>query len=142
MVKWEWYYNDSRLGKGQILILPTLCCSPICLASFLMEVLQSLMFTMLTSLPLSSPAGCPYDGMRYYNISKNQCAPCTGTCDKLIVPCPAICRSGCACPPGTVLHEEECIPTEECPKKGKTTYDQGKTGRCDCHILVCHLTIT
>ena len=20
MVKWEWYYNDSRLGKGQILI--------------------------------------------------------------------------------------------------------------------------
>ena len=80
-------------------------------------MLHSLVVSML-SVP--SPAGCPYEGMRYYDISKSQCAPCTGTCEQPNVPCPLVCRSGCGCPPGTVLHEGECIPTEECPKKGET----------------------
>ena len=75
---------------------------------------------MVSMLSVSSPAGCPYEGMRYYDIARRQCAPCTGTCEEPLVPCPWICRSGCACPTGTVLHEEMCIPTEECPKKGET----------------------
>ena len=82
---------------------------------------------------LSAPAGCPYEGMRYYDISRDECAPCFGTCEEPNVACPAICRSGCACPPGTVLHEEQCIPTEECPKKGKTHH----TCIYNCHISVC-----
>ena len=87
------------------------------------------------AVSVSSPAGCPFEGMRYYNASDNECAPCFGTCDRLIVPCPAICRSGCACPPGTVLHERRCIPVTECPKKGETPYNRGQTSRCDCNTL-------
>ena len=81
--------------------------------SFSESMLQSLVVSML-SVP--SPAGCPYEGMRYYDVSKDQCAPCTGTCEQPNVPCPRICRSGCGCPPGTVLHEGECVDTAECSK--------------------------
>ena len=64
--------------------------------------------------------------MRYYDISRDECAPCFGTCEEPNVPCPLICRSGCACPPGTVLHEEECINVTEC-SKGES---------CDCHMTI------
>ena len=83
------------------------------LLSPLMIMLDSLIVKVL---PLSSPAGCPYEGMRYYDVSEGECAPCFGTCEEPNVPCPLICRSGCACPPGTVLHEGECINVTECSK--------------------------
>ena len=88
-----------------------------CIASVIIAILDYYM------LSVPSPAGCPYEGMRYYDASKGQCAPCTGTCEEPNVPCPRICRSGCACPPGTVLHEGECTPKEECPEKGETPYE-------------------
>ena len=97
------------------------------------------------SPPLSSLAGCPYEGMRYYDISRDECAPCFGTCDEPNVPCPRICRSGCACPPGTVLHEEQCIPTEECPKKGKThmyLFYNCHISVSATHMAICHRTLT
>ena len=99
------------------------CCGELCLLLILFRKhpAKSLVVSLLS---LSSPAGCPYEGMRYYDISRDQCAPCTGTCEEPNVPCPAICRSGCACPPGTVLHEGECISVTECPK--------GES--CDCHM--------
>ena len=76
-------------------------------------------YTMLPMPIYTPPAGCPYDGMRFYNASEHECAPCTGTCEEPNPICPLVCRSGCACPHGTVLHEGECIPEEECPKKGE-----------------------
>ena len=72
-------------------------------------MLPSLVVSMLSA---SSPAGCPYEGMKYY--AKLECAPCTGTCEEPLVPCPLICRSGCACPTGTVLHEGKCIDVTQC----------------------------
>jgi len=96
-------------------------------------VLQSLVVSLL---PLSSPAGCPYEGMRYYDISRDECAPCFGTCEEPNVPCPAICRSGCACPPGTVLHEGECIAVTECPK-GELLAPTNA-----CHLPLFRITIT
>ena len=100
-------------------------------------MLHSLVVSML-SVP--SPAGCPYEGMRYYNVSELECAPCTGTCEELNPACALVCKSGCACPPGTVLHEGECIPTGECPKKGETN----KTSRHDTSLLFndCHMTVS
>ena len=90
------------------------------------SMLQSLVVSILS---VHSPAGCPYEGMRYYDVEKYECAPCTGTCEEPNPICPLVCRSGCACPRGTVLHEGECIPTEECPKKGETMTEARQASR-------------
>ena len=86
---------------------------------------------------VSSLAGCPYKGMRYY--IQGECAPCFGTCEEPNVPCPLICGPGCACPPGTVLHEGECIPTEKCPKKdiGETSKEAGQTNLRQVYRTAC-----
>ena len=89
----------------------------------------------------SSLAGCPYEGMRYYDVSEGECAPCFGTCEEPNVACPAICRSGCACPPGTVLHEGECIPTEEC-LIGETSKKAGQTNLRQGYKSLCHMCVT
>ena len=44
------------------------------------------------------------------------CAPCDGTCENPIVPCPAICKPGCACPIGQVIKDgKKCVNKTECP---------------------------
>ncbi|XP_064091141.1 BMP-binding endothelial regulator protein-like [Macrobrachium nipponense] len=60
---------------------------------------------------------CPH-GAEYM-----ECAPpCRPTCRN---PNPNLdcytrrCREGCFCPPKTVLHRGTCIPTEDCPNKGR-----------------------
>ena len=94
------------------------------------HLLQTMPSPLVVSmLSVSSPAGCPYEGMKYYDVAKDECAPCTGTCEEPLVPCPRICRSGCACPPGTVLHEGKCVDVAECPK--------GEL--CDCHMTAVEL---
>ena len=52
---------------------------------------------------------CPIEGQKFH-----ECAPCEATCDNPNPPCPKICRPGCACPVGMVLHEGKCIPTTDC----------------------------
>ena len=89
-------------------------------------IIVIVIITVVSMLSISSPAGCPYEGMKYYDVAKDECAPCTGTCEEPLVPCPFTCRSGCACPPGTVLHEETCIPMKECPQKSEAPSRQDK----------------
>ena len=89
-------------------------------------MLDSLVVSML-SVP--SPAGCPYEGMRYYDIDNYECAPCTGTCEEPNPICPLVCRSGCGCPPGTVLHEGECVDETECPRGESCDYHM-TAGNC------------
>ena len=63
--------------------------------------------------------GCPIQGQRYFNASKGECVPCTGTCEDTSPICTRECRSGCGCPTGTVLDEENnrCIHPRTCPRK-------------------------
>ena len=95
------------------------CCGELCSAFLRAHAVQSLVVSML-SVP--SPAGCPYEGMRYYDIDNYECAPCTGTCEEPNPICPLVCRSGCACPRGTVLHEGECVDETECPRGESCDY--------------------
>ena len=42
-------------------------------------------------------------------------SPCPQTCDGMNIPsghlfCPAVCLRDCFCPPGTILHQDQCIP--------------------------------
>ena len=54
---------------------------------------------------------CPIQGQIFYH----DCAPCDGTCENPIVPCPAICRPGCACPRGQVIKDgKKCVNLKEC----------------------------
>ena len=55
-------------------------------------------------------AACPIKGQKY-----SECKGCDGTCEEPFVPCPAVCRPGCSCPPDTVVHEGLCIPLDDCP---------------------------
>ena len=74
-----------------------------------------------------TPSECPVEGQEYYD-GVNTCVPCTGTCEEPEVACPAVCRSGCGCPVGTVLDEEAnaCVNLTDCPK--------GKSH--DCHMTL------
>ena len=61
--------------------------------------------------PVDCPVTCPIEGQQYF-----QCAPCEATCNLRNPACPRICRPGCACPVGTVLHEGKCISIDMCPE--------------------------
>ena len=61
--------------------------------------------------PADCPITCPIEGQEYF-----QCAPCEATCNLRNPACPRICRPGCACPIGTVLHERKCISIDMCPE--------------------------
>ena len=57
------------------------------------------------------------EGSKEYQECGTACPP---TCDSLLHPydlllCPAVCSAGCFCPEGTVLHNDQCIPPEQCP---------------------------
>jgi hypothetical protein len=88
---------------------------------------------------------CAYDptalapvdpGRCEYNVELGECAfsevcdggkvfqecgsPCPQTCDGMNIPaghfsCPSVCLRGCFCPPGTLLHRDQCIPPHMCP---------------------------
>ena len=137
-------FGSEEEGQG--------CCGELCLP---LVFFDDHVDSLVNVLPLSSTAGCPYKGMRYYDISKGECAPCFGTCEEPNVPCLAICRSGCACPPGTVLHEGECIAVTECSNGEscdchmfKVLHQRYFTGLCsicllcNCIVINCHMTVT
>ena len=47
-----------------------------------------------------------------------RCLPCDRGCKKGLIPCVAMCGSGCGCPEGLVKSptaENKCIKPEECP---------------------------
>ena len=62
-------------------------------------------------------------------------SPCVKTCKNLNLQCTdTSCVDGCFCPPGTALHEGQCIPTDQCPcTRGTQTYNNGATIQDDCN---------
>ena len=74
------------------------------------------MYTIVVSV---HPVACSVRGQRFYDASNGECVPCSGTCAEPNPVCTKDCRSGCACPPGTVLNDEgtECIHPRTCPRK-------------------------
>ena len=51
-------------------------------------------------------------------------SPCPRTCDNYQIDllCIQYCVQGCFCPGSTVLHEGECIPSDQCPGEGIYIY--------------------
>ena len=51
------------------------------------------------------------------------CGGCTRTCFQRNLPCPAVCRQGCFCPPNHFLLGARCVPASQCPStvKPRTT---------------------
>ncbi|XP_065689130.1 SCO-spondin-like [Patagioenas fasciata] len=88
------------------------------------------------------PARCPGD-TRYRTAE--QCRRGGGPCPRLCldlaagVECAALCRDGCACPPGLLLHNQSCVPPARCPchHRGRL-YQPGDTVALDaCNNCTC-----
>ncbi|KAM9651443.1 SCO-spondin-like [Trichechus inunguis] len=65
---------------------------------------------------------------------------CLLTCDSSSAnhTCPMGNTKGCVCPPGTVLLDERCVPTEHCPcRHSGRWYPPNATIQEDCNVCVC-----
>ena len=79
------------------------------------------------------PRDCP-NGMQYTECASTCMRTCSNLYSLMSAECDDTCFPGCECGPGTILHQDGCVPMEDCPCEYRgETYAAGDKFYSDCN---------